>query len=56
MSDPCTVLIAAPNLLDILKQRAAESDSQHEIVTFTDADAIRALDTITQRKPAIIAL
>ena len=56
MSDPCTVLIAAPNLLDVLKQRAAESDSQHEIVTFTDADALRALDTITRRKPAIIAL
>jgi hypothetical protein len=54
--DPCTVLIAAPNLLDLLKQRAAESDSQHEILTFTDADAIRALDTITLRKPAVIAL
>ena len=56
MSDPCTVLIAAPNLLDALKQRAAESDSQQEIVTFTDTDAVRALDTITKRKPAIIAL
>jgi hypothetical protein len=54
--DPCTVLIAAPNLLDLLKQRAAESDSQQEILTFTDADAIRALDTITRRKPAVIAL
>ena len=43
-------------MLDVLKQRAAESDSQHEIVTFTDADALRALDTITRRKPAIIAL
>lgn len=56
MSDPSTVLIAAPNLLDVLKQRAAESDDQHEIVTFTDADALRALDTITRRKPAVIAL
>lgn len=56
MSDPCTVLIAAPNLLDLLKQRAAESDSQHEIVTFADADALRALDTITRRKPTVIAL
>jgi hypothetical protein len=56
VSDPCTVLIAAPNLLDILKQRAAESDNQHEIVTFTDADALRALDTITRRKPAVVAL
>jgi hypothetical protein len=56
VSDPCIVLIAAPNLLDVLKQRAAESDSEHEIVTFTDADALRALDTITRRKPALIAL
>lgn len=56
MSDPCTVLIAAPNLLDVLKQRAAESDNQHEIVTFTDADALRALDTINKRKPAVVAL
>jgi hypothetical protein len=56
VSDPCTVLIAAPNLLDVLKQRAAESDNQHEIVTFTDTDALRALDTISRRKPAVIAL
>jgi hypothetical protein len=56
VSDPCTVLIAAPNLLDVLKQRAAESDNQHEIVTFTDADALRALDTITKRKPVVVAL
>src|SRR6186713_1785471 len=56
VSDPCTVLIAAPNLLDVLKQRATESDNRHEIVTFTDADALRALDTITKRKPAVVAL
>ena len=56
MSDPCTVLIAAPNLLEVLKQRAAEADSQNEIVTFTEADALRALDTITRRKPAVVAL
>ena len=56
MSDPCTVLIAASNLLDVLKQRAAETDRQHEIVAFTDADALRALDTITTRRPAVISL
>jgi hypothetical protein len=56
VSDPCTVLIAAPNLLDVLKQRIAESDSQLEILTFTDADALRALDTITRRKPTVIAI
>jgi hypothetical protein len=53
--DPCTVLIAAANLLDVLK-RGAEAEHQHEIVAFTDADALRALDTITKRKPAVIAL
>ena len=56
VSDSCTVLIAAPNLLALLKDRVAESDSQAEILTFADADALRALDTISRRKPAVIAL
>ena len=55
MSDRCTVLIAAANVLDVLKQ-AAETDEPQEILAFTDADALRALDTITKRKPAVIAL
>ena len=56
VSDPCTVLIAAPDVLANLKERVAESDSQIEILTFADADALRALDAITKRKPAVIAL
>jgi hypothetical protein len=56
VSGSCTVLIAAPNWLAVLKERAAESDSETEILTFTDADALRALDAITTRKPAVIAL
>ena len=56
MSDACTVLIASPNLLGVLKERAAEADSQNEILTFADVDALKALDTITRRKPAVIAL
>jgi hypothetical protein len=56
VSDACTVLIAAPNLLSVLKDRAAETDGAAEILTFTDADALRALDTITKRKPNVIAL
>jgi hypothetical protein len=55
VSDRCTVLIAAANVLDVLKQ-AAETDEPQEILAFTDADALRALDTITKRKPAVIAL
>ena len=56
MSDACTVLIASANLLGVLKERAAEADDHHEIVTFADVDALKALDTITRRKPAVIAL
>ncbi len=56
MSESCTVLIAAPDLLPVLKQRAAESDTTTEILTFADADALRALEAITRRKPAVIAL
>ena len=56
MSDACIVLIASPNLLGVLKERAAEADSQNEILTFADVDALKALDTITRRKPAVIAL
>ena len=42
-------------MLDVLK-RAAETDNQQEILAFTDTDALRALDVITKRKPAVIAL
>ena len=37
---PCTVLIAAPDLLATLERRAAPEDG--ELITFTDADALRA--------------
>ena len=56
MSDSCTVLIAAANLLAALKEQATDADGETEILTFTDADALRALDTITARKPKVIAL
>lgn len=56
MSDPCTVLIATAELLPKLKQRVAEAAVNVELLAFTDVDALRALDTITKRKPAIVAL
>jgi hypothetical protein len=56
VSQPCTVLIAAPDLLEVLKARTSEADSTTEILAFADADALRALEAITARKPAIIAL
>jgi len=51
---PCTVLIAAPDLLPMLKERAADLDG--ELLTFSDADALHALETITTRKPHVVML
>jgi len=50
----CTVLIAAPDLLPTLKQRT--SGGGHEILTFTDTEALRALEAITKRRPAVVTL
>ena len=54
MSPPCTVLIAAPDLLPALTERIGAVDA--EVVTFTDADALRALQAIVSRRPTTIAL
>jgi hypothetical protein len=50
----CTVLIAAPDLLPALRERAGALSS--EVVAFSDADAVRALELITKRRPEIVAL
>jgi hypothetical protein len=49
----CTVLIAASDMLDTLKQRVADTG---EVLAFTDSDSIRALDVISQRRPDVVAL
>jgi hypothetical protein len=54
VSDSCTVLIAAPDVLPGLKERAGRQAG--ELLAFTDADALRALEIITKRRPALIAL
>jgi hypothetical protein len=54
VSDPCIVIVAASELLAGLKQRAAGDDS--ELLEFTEADAASALQTIVQRRPAVVAL
>ena len=54
MPQPCTVLIAPPEHLAALKTRAATPDV--ELLTFTDADALLALEAIVERRPAVIAL
>jgi hypothetical protein len=51
---PCTVLIAAPDLLPTLERRTAPGDG--ELITFTDADALRALAEITRRRPRVVAI
>ncbi len=54
MSQPCTVLIATADLLPTLKAKTSSGDS--ELLAFSDADALRALEAITTRKPAVIVL
>ncbi len=54
MSDPCTVIIAAPNLIESLTRRAGPSNG--EVLTFSDAEPLRALETIAKRKPQVVAL
>jgi PilZ domain len=51
---PCTVLIAAPDLLPTLERRMVFGDG--ELITFTDADALRALAEITKRRPRVVAI
>jgi hypothetical protein len=50
---PCTVLIAAPDLLPTLEQRTI---GDGELIAFTDADALRALAEITKRRPRVVAI
>jgi hypothetical protein len=54
VSDTCTVLIAAPDALPILKERTAIVDG--ELLAISDADALRALEVITTRKPTVVIL
>jgi hypothetical protein len=53
LPQPLTVLIAAANLLPPLKARL---EGEGDLLTFTDADALRALDAITKRRPSVVAL
>ena len=49
---PATVLIAAPEHLSALQRR----DDLRDVLAFSDADALRALDTITRQRPQVVAL
>jgi len=48
------VLIGASDLLPGLKERAGIING--EVLTFADADALQALETITKRRPGVVAL
>src|SRR5262245_55090175 len=52
--NPCTVLIGGPDVLPALKERA--SSFKGELLAFTDADALIALEVITKRRPRVVAL
>ena len=54
MSGPCTVLIAAADLLPTLKQRSLDADS--ELLVFADTEALKALDAISRRRPGVVTL
>ena len=53
MSELCTVVIGAPHLLDALRQQVR---GDGEVLTFGDRDVLAALDAITSRRPAVVAL
>jgi hypothetical protein len=55
MAAPCAVLIAAPELLPGLRQRTGHPDD-FELLTFSDAEALRALEVITKRRPRVVTL
>ena len=48
------MLIAAADVLPSLQERA--DTAAGELLVFTDADALRALEVITKRKPAVVAV
>jgi len=52
-TQPCTVIIGAADLLAGLKER---SGANGEVLTFSDTEALRALEAITQRRPYLVAL
>ena len=54
MTEPCTVMVAASDLLPGLKERLGTIGG--DLLTFTDAEALNALQAIVKRRPRIVAL
>ena len=53
MSTPCTVIIAATELLEALRESAVDGG---EVLTFSDDEPLKALEAIATRQPNVIAL
>jgi hypothetical protein len=51
VTDRCTVIIAAPESLPALRA-AAPDEPDIEVLEFADTDALKALEVITNRRPA----
>jgi hypothetical protein len=51
--DSCVVLIGATELLPALKERTGSSG---ETIAFSNLEAVQALETITKRRPGVVAL
>jgi len=49
----CTVVVATADVLSAVEQRVASLSG--EIVSFNETQAIQALETVTKRKPAVVA-
>jgi hypothetical protein len=54
VTDSCTVVIGAIDFLAALKERAGSVNG--EVLAFSDGETLRALETITKRKPKVVAL
>jgi hypothetical protein len=53
MSTSCTVIIGAIELLDALRESAADGG---EVLTFSDNEPLKAVEAITAHRPDVIAL
>jgi hypothetical protein len=54
VTPPCSVLIAAIDVQHAFRQRAGAIDG--DVLVFSDAEALRALEAITTRRPRLVAL
>ena len=54
MTEPCIVLIGAEDLLPTLKDRTGPGPA--DVLLFAEADALRALEAITSRRPLVVAI